>query len=355
MVAVGCVDDHLGRAHRRRAGRTVPCRRRRPRHGGVLPRVARPRAAHHRCADCGHWHHPPRPMCPACWSWNVVPTPVSGQRHDLPPHPPAPGSARARASTTPRRRTRSPRSSSRSSPALRITSTVVGTPPHELAVGMPVELDVDRAQRRAVPGVRRRASGSLTTRARATPSRTRSRSSASGSTGFSRRQRSHRPRPRARGGDARRSATPASPRADIDGVVATGEPGGPVRTLVGSSLGLDHVTHFTRPAPVAMFSFVDAVNAVFSGACDPCSSCTRSCGCRGRRAGGERSVPPSLLQRRGMAALVAREHRARGGVRGVGEPIPLRVRRVRATRSPASRSTSARTRRRTRSPRSRRH
>lgn len=31
-----------------------------------------------RCADCGHWHHPTRPMCPACWSWNVVATAVSG-------------------------------------------------------------------------------------------------------------------------------------------------------------------------------------------------------------------------------------------------------------------------------------
>lgn len=32
-----------------------------------------------RCADCGRWHHPMRPMCPACWSWNVLPTAVSGR------------------------------------------------------------------------------------------------------------------------------------------------------------------------------------------------------------------------------------------------------------------------------------
>ena len=32
-----------------------------------------------RCADCGGWHHPMRPMCPACWSWNVVPTAVRGR------------------------------------------------------------------------------------------------------------------------------------------------------------------------------------------------------------------------------------------------------------------------------------
>ena len=32
-----------------------------------------------RCDDCGRWHHPPRPMCPSCWSWNVTATPVSGR------------------------------------------------------------------------------------------------------------------------------------------------------------------------------------------------------------------------------------------------------------------------------------
>ena len=32
-----------------------------------------------RCTDCGRWHHPMRPMCPACWSWNVAPTAVSGR------------------------------------------------------------------------------------------------------------------------------------------------------------------------------------------------------------------------------------------------------------------------------------
>jgi hypothetical protein len=32
-----------------------------------------------RCADCGHWHHPPRALCPKCWSFTVVPTAVSGR------------------------------------------------------------------------------------------------------------------------------------------------------------------------------------------------------------------------------------------------------------------------------------
>ena len=32
-----------------------------------------------RCADCGWWHHRPKPICPRCWSKNVVATPVSGR------------------------------------------------------------------------------------------------------------------------------------------------------------------------------------------------------------------------------------------------------------------------------------
>jgi hypothetical protein len=31
-----------------------------------------------RCADCGHWHHRPKPVCPNCWSHNLVATPVKG-------------------------------------------------------------------------------------------------------------------------------------------------------------------------------------------------------------------------------------------------------------------------------------
>jgi uncharacterized protein len=33
-----------------------------------------------RCGEpgCGTWHHPPRPICPSCWSSNVVATEVSG-------------------------------------------------------------------------------------------------------------------------------------------------------------------------------------------------------------------------------------------------------------------------------------
>jgi uncharacterized OB-fold protein len=31
-----------------------------------------------RCRECGAWHHPPRPICPSCWSFNIVATEVSG-------------------------------------------------------------------------------------------------------------------------------------------------------------------------------------------------------------------------------------------------------------------------------------
>ena len=31
-----------------------------------------------RCSECGHWHHPPKPVCPECWSDQLVPTAVTG-------------------------------------------------------------------------------------------------------------------------------------------------------------------------------------------------------------------------------------------------------------------------------------
>lgn len=31
-----------------------------------------------RCADCEHWHAPPRPVCPRCWSDALVLRPVRG-------------------------------------------------------------------------------------------------------------------------------------------------------------------------------------------------------------------------------------------------------------------------------------
>jgi acetyl-CoA acetyltransferase len=56
--------------------------------------------------------------------------------------------------------------------------------------------------------------------------------------------------------------------ADIDGVVALGEGGAPAPQLLASSLGLDEITHFSRPSPVVLFSIVDAMTALYAGVCD---------------------------------------------------------------------------------------
>jgi uncharacterized OB-fold protein len=32
-----------------------------------------------RCQECGTWHEPPKPLCPRCWSFDVVAEPVSGR------------------------------------------------------------------------------------------------------------------------------------------------------------------------------------------------------------------------------------------------------------------------------------
>ncbi len=91
-----------------------------------------------RCADCGTWHHPPRPVCPSCWSHDVVPTPVSGRgtvhlliwlRQGPPaedvdystPHPVVTVELEEQ-------------------PGLRYTSTVLDATMDDLAIGDPVEL-----------------------------------------------------------------------------------------------------------------------------------------------------------------------------------------------------------------------
>jgi len=66
--------------------------------------------------------------------------------------------------------------------------------------------------------------------------------------------------------------------ADVNGIVAVGEAGAPSPQVMASALGIDNVTHFSRPAPVIMFSIIDAMNAVYSGSCDTvlvCSSMMR--------------------------------------------------------------------------------
>lgn len=93
-----------------------------------------------RCADCGRWIHPMRPMCPACWSWNVVPTRATGRGTVhlvtlLHQGPPADGVDYAQGPhpvvTV----------QLEEQPGLRFTSTIVGCAPRDVRIGMPVELD----------------------------------------------------------------------------------------------------------------------------------------------------------------------------------------------------------------------
>jgi len=97
-----------------------------------------------RCADCGRWQHPPRPMCPACWSWNMVPTAVSGRGtvhllirlHQGPPMDGVDYAASPYLVVA---------VELAEQPALRITSTVVRCDPADVAIGMPVQLTwIDR-------------------------------------------------------------------------------------------------------------------------------------------------------------------------------------------------------------------
>jgi acetyl-CoA acetyltransferase len=61
--------------------------------------------------------------------------------------------------------------------------------------------------------------------------------------------------------------------ADIDGIVAIGEPGAPGPQQLASALGTPTITHFTKPTPVVMFSIIDAMNAIYSGSADTVLVC----------------------------------------------------------------------------------
>jgi uncharacterized OB-fold protein len=89
-----------------------------------------------RCLDCGHWINPPRPMCPKCWSTEVEAQEVSGkgkvqwftllyQGH--PAADPANPYPQVVVELD-------------EQPNLRLDSTVVDCPPHDIACDMPVEL-----------------------------------------------------------------------------------------------------------------------------------------------------------------------------------------------------------------------
>jgi len=97
-----------------------------------------------RCDACQRWHHPPKPVCPQCWSRDLRPTEVSGRGtihllmllHQGPPAPGVDYSAGPHPVAT---------VELVEQPALRFTSTVVGCAVGDLAIGMPVELTwIDR-------------------------------------------------------------------------------------------------------------------------------------------------------------------------------------------------------------------
>jgi uncharacterized OB-fold protein len=92
-----------------------------------------------RCDDCGRFHHPPRPICPECWSWNITPTEVSGRgvihlAMFLRQGPPAPDVDYAKGPhpvvTV----------ELEEQEGLRFSSTVIDCPLERVRIGLPVEL-----------------------------------------------------------------------------------------------------------------------------------------------------------------------------------------------------------------------
>jgi uncharacterized protein len=94
-----------------------------------------------RCDDCGTVTHPPRKMCPECWSRSVTPTEMSGRGTVhllifLHQGPPAPGVDY---------KTPHPVATIDLEEGVRFTSTIVNCDKDDMHIGMPVKLTwVDR-------------------------------------------------------------------------------------------------------------------------------------------------------------------------------------------------------------------
>src|SRR3954465_15830764 len=92
-----------------------------------------------RCRSCGTWHHPPKPICPACWSSDVEATEVAGTGtihlvvflHQGPPAPDVDYATPHPVVTV----------ELDEQPGLRFTSTVAGTPNDDVVIGRRVRLD----------------------------------------------------------------------------------------------------------------------------------------------------------------------------------------------------------------------
>jgi uncharacterized OB-fold protein len=97
-----------------------------------------------RCAACGRWHAPPKPVCPACWSFDVKATPVRGDGtifmaillHQGPPAPGVDYTVPYPVVTV----------ELDEQPGLRFTSTVVGAGNNAICIGKRVRLEwIERA------------------------------------------------------------------------------------------------------------------------------------------------------------------------------------------------------------------
>jgi uncharacterized protein len=89
-----------------------------------------------KCNSCGTWHHPPRPVCPNCWSRDVAPTEVTGRGTvhlliKLHQGPPAPGVDY---------QTPHPVATVELEEGVRFTSTIVNCPLSDMRIGMTVQL-----------------------------------------------------------------------------------------------------------------------------------------------------------------------------------------------------------------------
>jgi hypothetical protein len=92
-----------------------------------------------RCDECDHFHHPPKPVCPDCWSSNLTPTEVTGSgtvhlAMHLHQGAPAPGVDYSKGPH--------PVVSVdlEGTDGTRFSSTVIDLPVEEVVIGLPVEL-----------------------------------------------------------------------------------------------------------------------------------------------------------------------------------------------------------------------
>ncbi len=92
-----------------------------------------------RCDDCARFQHPPKPICPSCWSSSLTPTEVSGRGvihltillHQGPPAPDVDYAKAPHPVVTVELEEQA---------ELRFTSTVIDCPLEEVRIGLPVEL-----------------------------------------------------------------------------------------------------------------------------------------------------------------------------------------------------------------------